>query len=92
MVLEYGEIDLAGMLDAKRKERLSNNETDLDENWLRFYWQVLVSHVVFFVSPVHTFRVKKKLLPFFETFMWLLIFAELTYGFICDFDELSLGF
>lgn len=42
MVLEFGEIDLAGMLSAKRKEMQSNNETELDENWLRFYWQVCI--------------------------------------------------
>ena len=40
MVLEYGEIDLAGMLSAKRKEMQCNNESKLDENWLQFYWQV----------------------------------------------------
>lgn len=40
MVLEYGEIDLAGMLAAKRKKMQSTNETKPDENWLRFYWQV----------------------------------------------------
>lgn len=40
MVLEYGEIDLAGVLSAKRKEMQCNNESKLDENWLRFYWQV----------------------------------------------------
>lgn len=45
MVLEYGETDLAGILSAKRKETQSNNETDLDENWLRFYWQQILKAV-----------------------------------------------
>ncbi|MBA0838680.1 hypothetical protein Goarm_004478 [Gossypium armourianum] len=40
MVLEYGEIDLAHMLSQKWKEMDSFNQT-IDENWLRFYWQVL---------------------------------------------------
>lgn len=40
MVLEYGEIDLANMLSQKWKEMDSSDRT-IDENWLRFYWQVL---------------------------------------------------
>lgn len=40
MVLEYGEIDLAHMLSQKWKEMDGSNQT-IDENWLRFYWQVL---------------------------------------------------
>lgn len=39
MVLEYGEIDLAHMLSQKWKELDGCNQT-IDENWLRFYWQV----------------------------------------------------
>jgi hypothetical protein len=39
MVLEYGEIDLAHMLSQKWKELDGSKET-IDENWLRFYWQV----------------------------------------------------
>lgn len=39
MVLEYGEIDLAHMLSQKWKEIERSNST-MDENWLRFYWQV----------------------------------------------------
>lgn len=39
MVLEYGEIDLAHMLAHKWKE-LDSSDTTIDENWLRFYWQV----------------------------------------------------
>lgn len=39
MVLEYGEIDLAHMLSQKWQEMDASNST-LDENWLRFYWQV----------------------------------------------------
>ncbi|CAK9171789.1 unnamed protein product [Ilex paraguariensis] len=40
MVLEYGEIDLAHMLSQKWKE-LDSSTSTIDENWLRFYWQVL---------------------------------------------------
>ena len=39
MVLEYGEIDLAHMVAQKWKERRDSN-MKIDENWLRFYWQV----------------------------------------------------
>lgn len=39
MVLEYGEIDLAHMLSQKWKE-LDDSTSTIDENWLRFYWQV----------------------------------------------------
>jgi hypothetical protein len=39
MVLEYGEIDLAHMVAQKWKER-NNSNMKIDENWLRFYWQV----------------------------------------------------
>lgn len=39
MVLEYGEIDLAHMLSQKWKE-LDRSHRTIDENWLRFYWQV----------------------------------------------------
>lgn len=40
MVLEFGEIDLAGILSKKRKEMMESNEI-IDENWLRFYWKVM---------------------------------------------------
>lgn len=43
MVLEYGEIDLAHMLSQKWKEMDISNQT-IDENWLRFYWQVVNLH------------------------------------------------
>lgn len=39
MVLEYGEIDLAHMLSQKWRE-LDGSDSIIDENWLRFYWQV----------------------------------------------------
>ena len=39
MVLEFGEIDLAHMVAQKWKER-NNSNMKIDENWLRFYWQV----------------------------------------------------
>lgn len=41
MVLEYGEIDLAHMVAQKLKET-SNPSLQIDENWLRFYWQVMI--------------------------------------------------
>ena len=49
MVLEYGEIDLAHMLSQKWKEMDGSNQT-LDDNWLRFYWQVLELH---FITTYH---------------------------------------
>ena len=39
MVLEYGEIDLAHMLSSKWKD-IDKSDWKMDENWLRFYWQV----------------------------------------------------
>ena len=42
MVLEYGEIDLAHMLSQKWKE-IDGSDQIKDENWLRFYWQVIPS-------------------------------------------------
>ena len=39
-VLEYGEIDLAHMLSQKWKE-IDGTNSSIDDNWLRFYWQVL---------------------------------------------------
>lgn len=67
MVLEYGEIDLAHMLSQKWKEIDGTNQI-IDENWLRFYWQVIPSSpfgsskaiiarvltfVIIFISPQH---------------------------------------
>ena len=51
MVLEYGEIDLAHMLSQKWKE-IEGSDRTIDENWLRFYWQVLtqlINFVSFFI-------------------------------------------
>lgn len=49
MVLEYGEIDLAHMLSQKWRE-IEGSDRTIDENWLRFYWQVLTQpHQVIFV-------------------------------------------
>lgn len=41
MVLEYGEIDLAHMLSQKWKD-LYSSTWEIDENWLRFFWQVFL--------------------------------------------------
>lgn len=48
MVLEYGEIDLAHMLSQKWRE-IEGSDRTIDENWLRFYWQVLtlLNQVIF---------------------------------------------
>lgn len=51
MVLEYGEIDLAHMLSQKWKE-LDDSDSIIDENWLRFYWQV----ISFYFSPLTAVR------------------------------------
>ena len=39
MVHEYGEIDLSQILLQKQKE-MDAGRKQIDENWLRFYWQV----------------------------------------------------
>ncbi|XXG87204.1 hypothetical protein AAC387_Pa11g1949 [Persea americana] len=45
MVLEYGEIDLAQMLSQKWKG-MDSSSWEIDENWLRFYWQQIL-HAVY---------------------------------------------
>ncbi|CAN6466944.1 unnamed protein product [Victoria cruziana] len=52
MVLEYGEIDLAHMLSQKWKETDSSN-MQMDENWLRFYWQQILEAV----NTIHEDRI-----------------------------------
>lgn len=49
MVLEYGEIDLAHMLSQKWKE-MGTPGWRIDENWLRFYWQVHHFTIVDFMT------------------------------------------
>lgn len=46
MILEYGETDLAHMLSQQWKE-IDGSNTKMDENWLRFYWQVFCIHIIF---------------------------------------------
>ncbi|BBN02271.1 serine/threonine-protein kinase TTK/MPS1 [Marchantia polymorpha subsp. ruderalis] len=52
MVLEFGEIDLAGILSKRRKEMLESNEP-LDDNWIRFYWK----HMLSAVKTIHDERI-----------------------------------
>ncbi|XP_020528894.1 uncharacterized protein LOC18423230 isoform X2 [Amborella trichopoda] len=52
MVLEYGEIDLAHMLSQKWKE-MDKSEMQMDENWLRFYWQQILKAV----NTIHEERI-----------------------------------
>ncbi|XP_044979886.1 serine/threonine-protein kinase MPS1 isoform X2 [Hordeum vulgare subsp. vulgare] len=52
MVLEFGEIDLAHMVDHKWKER-NNSNMKIDENWLRFYWQQMLEAV----NTIHEERI-----------------------------------
>ncbi|KAH9327457.1 hypothetical protein KI387_007635, partial [Taxus chinensis] len=52
MVLEYGEIDLAQMLLQKRNEVDAGNK-QIDENWLRFYWQQILKAV----NTIHEERI-----------------------------------
>ncbi|XP_072971318.1 serine/threonine-protein kinase MPS1 isoform X1 [Typha angustifolia] len=52
MVLEYGEIDLAHMLAHKWKE-MSNISLEINENWLRFYWQQMLEAV----NTIHEERI-----------------------------------
>ncbi|MCO5567582.1 hypothetical protein L7F22_021276 [Adiantum nelumboides] len=51
MVLEYGEVDLATMLQEKIKERGLGD--DVDETWLRFYWRQILEAV----NTVHEERI-----------------------------------
>ncbi|KAI5073693.1 hypothetical protein GOP47_0011706 [Adiantum capillus-veneris] len=51
MVLEYGEIDLAAMLQEKFKERGPGD--NVDETWLRFYWRQILEAV----NTVHEERI-----------------------------------
>eukprot|EP00250_Pteridium_aquilinum_P012759 c20923_g1_i2 orf=182-2485(+) len=52
MLLEYGEVDLATMLQDKLRER-SQGDGDVDETWLRFYWRQIVEAV----NTVHQERI-----------------------------------
>lgn len=52
MVLEYGEIDLAQMLLQKWKE-MDAVRNQIDENWLRFYWQQILKAV----NTIHEERI-----------------------------------
>ncbi|KAL2643971.1 hypothetical protein R1flu_011558 [Riccia fluitans] len=52
VVLEFGEIDLAGILNKKRKEMLESSEP-LDDNWIRFYWK----HMLVAVKTIHEERI-----------------------------------
>ncbi|KAJ3672928.1 hypothetical protein LUZ60_006302 [Juncus effusus] len=55
MVLEYGEIDLAHMVQQKWRElnHSSTNPVQIDENWLRFYWQQMLEAV----NTIHEERI-----------------------------------
>jgi serine/threonine-protein kinase TTK/MPS1 len=46
MVLEYGDIDLARLLAKHEKARREDGAEDLDENFIRLYWQQMLQ-----VSP-----------------------------------------
>ncbi|KAF6136088.1 hypothetical protein GIB67_000492 [Kingdonia uniflora] len=52
MVLEYGEIDFAHMLSLKWKEMDTFN-LDMDEKWLRFYWQQILQAI----NTIHKERI-----------------------------------
>ncbi|XP_058089683.1 serine/threonine-protein kinase MPS1 isoform X2 [Magnolia sinica] len=52
MVLEYGEIDLAHMLAQKWKQ-MDNSSLQIDDNWLRFYWQQILQAV----NTIHEERI-----------------------------------
>ena len=42
MVLEYGDIDLARLLDKRQRARAQNGCTELDGNFIRLYWQQML--------------------------------------------------
>ncbi|XP_020685184.1 mitogen-activated protein kinase kinase kinase YODA isoform X2 [Dendrobium catenatum] len=52
MLLEYGEIDLAHMLMQKCKD-MDSFSWNIDENWLRFYWQQMLEAV----NTIHEERI-----------------------------------
>jgi hypothetical protein len=47
MVLEYGDIDLARLLAKHEKAQREGGVTDLDENFIRLYWQQMLQVPVF---------------------------------------------
>ena len=42
MVLEYGDIDLARLLARHEAHRREGGATELDENFIRLYWQQML--------------------------------------------------
>jgi hypothetical protein len=42
MVLEYGDIDLARLLAKHEKAQREGGAIDLDENFIRLYWQQML--------------------------------------------------
>ncbi|KAL0909004.1 hypothetical protein M5K25_023525 [Dendrobium thyrsiflorum] len=52
MLLEYGEIDLAHML-MKKSMDMDSFSWNIDENWLRFYWQQMLEAV----NTIHEERI-----------------------------------
>lgn len=52
MLLEYGEIDLAHMLMQKCRD-IDSVSWNIDENWLRFYWQQMLEAV----NTIHEERI-----------------------------------
>ncbi|KAJ6818207.1 putative serine/threonine-protein kinase mps1 [Iris pallida] len=52
MVLEYGEIDLANMLSQKWTA-MDKSSWEINENWLRFYWQQMLEAV----NTIHEERI-----------------------------------
>jgi hypothetical protein len=58
MVLEYGDIDLARLLAKHEKARREDGAEDLDENFIRLYWQqmlqVIIGHSCWTCSNKHS--------------------------------------
>ena len=42
MVLEYGDIDLARLLQRHEAAQREGGSTELDENFIRLYWQQML--------------------------------------------------
>ena len=53
MVLEYGETDLAKLLAKQERARQQNGASDLDENFIRLYWQQMLQAV----ATIHDERI-----------------------------------
>lgn len=53
MVLEYGDIDLARLLARHEAAQREGGATELDENFIRLYWQQMLQVSTLYFPPGH---------------------------------------